>query len=90
MVIDKAASNGATVQQAAQTDLPGLVTLKQLGEYLGLADSRTVKGLVDAGQLPPPVIQHGRTWRWRTEDIRKHLDRQWRLFDGHLGITQGG
>ena len=65
----------AVVQQPPADTAPPLLTQDDLACYLRVAP-RTVKRMVAAGELPPPIpISAGRS-RWRRSDIDEWLDRR--------------
>ena len=55
-----------------------LMTTKEVANLVGCCP-RTVHRLVAAGQLPRPVISHGKVHRWRPEDLERHLEQRARM-----------
>lgn len=55
--------------------MEALLTTKDLAELLKVCP-KTVLRLVRYGQLPPPVINHGKVRRWLVEQVEAFLERQ--------------
>jgi len=54
--------------------LPVILETRHMRRLFNLKDNRSLKRLIEAGQLPRPVITEGRIVRWRKEDVRAHLE----------------
>ena len=59
--------------------IPEILTRQQVQSLLQVKSPKTFSRLVLFGQLPKPVISMGNIRRWRKEDIRRHLEKRYRM-----------